>query len=353
MKHFSAKITSWYLQHKRDLPWRNTKDAYLIWLSEIILQQTRVEQGMAYYIKFAKEFPTVKHLAKANNDTVMKLWQGLGYYSRARNLHTSAKIITEKYNAKFPTEFEQILSLKGIGEYTAAAIASFAFNKPHAVVDGNVYRVLARVFGIYTPIDSSQGKKDFNKLANQLLDKKNPALHNQAIMEFGAMQCKPVNPDCENCVLKSMCFAFAKKMVNDLPIKEKKTKVRNRYFNYIVLNHKNTTAIKKRIEKDIWINLYDFPLIETDTELTEEQFLKSKEWKLFIGKANYTVKLISPNYKHILSHQKIYARFWKIDCKDSLKKIVSPECTIIKQKDIHSFAIPRLIEIYLEKNFTL
>ena len=348
MNPFSKKIISWYLQNKRDLPWRNTKDAYLIWLSEIILQQTRVEQGMSYYLKFAKEFPTVKHLAKAENEKVMKLWQGLGYYSRARNLHTTAKIITDSYNGKFPNQYADILLLKGVGEYTAAAIASFAFNKPHAVVDGNVYRVLSRVFGVEIPIDSSQGKKEFYALANELIDKKNPATHNQAIMEFGAIQCKPVSPDCSICPLNTMCFAYSKKCVSELPVKEKKTKIRNRYFNYIVLNYKTATAINKRGEKDIWTNLYDFPLIETDKELTEDQFLKSKEWKNFIVVSKYTVKSISTTYKHVLSHQKIYARFLEIDCKESFKKLLSENCITIKMQDIDKYPVPRLIENYLE-----
>ena len=353
MKHFSAKITDWYLAHKRDLPWRNTKDAYLIWLSEIILQQTRVDQGMAYYLKFASEFPTVNDLAEAHNDKVMKLWQGLGYYSRARNLHAAAKMVSSDFKGKFPSEYEQILSLKGVGEYTAAAIASFAFNKPHAVVDGNVYRVLARVFGIETPIDSTQGKKEFNKLANELLDKKDPATHNQAIMEFGAIQCKPVNPDCSVCPLNDHCFAFAKKMVAELPVKEKKTKVRDRYFNYIVLNNKGATAINKRTQKDIWINLYDFPLIETDKELSEEKFLASGEWKSFIGKNKYAIRSASPYYKHVLSHQKIYARFWELDCAKPLDAIVPGSAIVIQQSDIHNYAVPRLIELYLEKKNAL
>jgi A/G-specific adenine glycosylase len=349
MNSFSKKIISWYQQNKRDLPWRNTKDPYLIWLSEIILQQTRVDQGMAYYLKFAKEFPTVKHLAKAENEKVMKLWQGLGYYSRARNLHTTAKIITDNYKGKFPDHYNDILLLKGVGEYTAAAIASFAFNKPHAVVDGNVYRVLSRVFGIETPIDSSQGKKEFYSLANELIDKKNPATHNQAIMEFGAIQCKPVSPDCSICPLNTMCFAYSKKRISELPVKEKKTKVRDRYFNYIVLNHKKSTAINKRTEKDIWTNLYDFPLIETKIELNEEQFLRSQEWKSFITTSKYSVKSVSGSYKHILSHQKIYARFWEIDCKESFNKLLSKTSITIKKQDIHKYAVPRLIESYIEK----
>jgi len=349
MNHFSEKIISWYEKNKRDLPWRNTKDAYLIWLSEIILQQTRVEQGKSYYLKFVKTFPTVKHLAKADNELVMKLWQGLGYYSRARNLHTTAQIITDTYKGNFPDQYKDILSLKGIGEYTAAAIASFAYNKPHAVVDGNVYRVLSRVFGIETPIDSTQGKQEFYQLANELIDKKNPAIHNQAIMELGAIQCKPVSPDCSVCPLNTMCFAYSKNRISDLPVKAKKTKVRNRYFNYIVLHHKSTTAINKRGEKDIWTNLYDFPLIETDTELTEEQFIQSADWKQFIGSAKYIVKSVSISYKHVLSHQKIYARFWEIECEKPFNKLLSKTCIVIKEKDIHKYAVPRLIDIYLNR----
>ncbi|MDF2437297.1 MAG: A/G-specific adenine glycosylase [Bacteroidota bacterium] len=347
MKHFSGIITSWYSQNKRDLPWRNTNDAYLIWLSEIILQQTRVDQGMAYYLKFAGAFPTVKHLAKADNDKVMKLWQGLGYYSRARNLHATAKIVCTDFNGVFPSEYNDILSLKGIGEYTASAIASFAFNKPHAVVDGNVYRVLSRVFGVESAIDSTTGKKEFSKLANELLDKKNPAAHNQAIMEFGALQCKPVNPDCSVCPMNSHCYAFAKKRVNVLPVKEKKIKVRNRYFNYVVLKSEDSTVINKRIDKDIWTNLYDFPLIETNAEVNESDFLVSKEWKKLIGKNKHIVRSVSAPYKHILSHQKIYARFWEIDLSADLKKIAPDSSIIIKQKDIHKYAVPRLIENYL------
>lgn len=349
MKHFSPTIIRWYQLNKRDLPWRNTCDPYLIWLSEIILQQTRVDQGMAYYLKFASEFPTVKHLAKADNEKVMKLWQGLGYYSRARNLHTAAKTINGNFKGKFPEEYSDLLSLKGVGEYTAAAIASFAFNKPYAVVDGNVYRVLARVFGIETPIDSTQGKKDFTELASQLIDKKNPAIHNQAIMEFGALQCKPVNPDCAVCPLINSCYAFAKKKIAELPLKAKKTKVRNRYFNYIVFTKNGSTIITKRTAKDIWTDLYDFPLIETGKELTESKFLGSAEWKKLLGKNKYSIRSISPAFKHILSHQHIYARFWEVNCSAELKNMATPASKIIKEKDIHKYAVPRLIENYLEQ----
>lgn len=348
MKHFSPQIIAWYDQNKRDLPWRKSKDAYLIWLSEIILQQTRVDQGMAYYLKFAENFPTVSHLAKADNDKVMKLWQGLGYYSRARNLHEASKTVHTIYKGKFPNSYEEILSLKGVGEYTAAAIASFAFGLPHAVVDGNVYRVLSRIFGIETPIDSSLGKKEFLKLANDLLDKKNPGIHNQAVMEFGALQCKPVNPDCSVCPMSSHCYAFSKKKVASLPVKEKKTKVRNRYFNYIVFRYKDTIAIQKRTAKDIWINLHDFPLIETPEQVSESQLLASAEWKKMIGKSKFTVQSVSETQKHILSHQKIFARFFEINLAKSLKEVVPQNALVIKTSSIHKYAVPRLVELYLE-----
>jgi A/G-specific adenine glycosylase len=348
MTRFSDTLITWYTEHKRDLPWRNTKNAYLIWLSEIILQQTRVDQGMSYYLKFSSTFPTVQDLAKANNEKVMKLWQGLGYYSRARNLHATAQLITENYKGRFPATYADMLALKGIGAYTAAAIASFAYDLPHAVVDGNVYRVLSRVFGINTPIDSTTGKKEFNLLANELLNKKKPALHNQAIMEFGAMQCKPVSPDCVNCVLNTMCVAFAEKRIQDLPVKEKKTKVRDRYFNYIVLHYKNKTILHKRIQKDIWINLYDFPLIEMEKNISEERFLKSPEWKNFIGDRSYAITTVSPAYKHILSHQKIYARFWEVRCESSLADLIIDTRILIPEKNLQQYAVPRLIENYLE-----
>lgn len=348
MTRFSDTLIDWYTIHKRDLPWRNTRNPYFIWLSEIILQQTRVDQGMAYYLKFAKEFPTVQNLAKAKNEKVMKLWQGLGYYSRARNLHETAQFIADKYKGQFPATHTDILALKGIGTYTAAAIASFAYDLPHHVVDGNVYRVLSRVFGLDTPIDSTKGKKEFLDLANTVLHPKKPALHNQAIMEFGALQCKPVNPNCASCNLNTMCIAYSSGRVSELPVKEKKTKVRDRYFNYIVLRHKSKTIVRKRTEKDIWINLYDFPLIETEKRLSEDVFLKSKDWKKFIGSTSYTITGVSKEYKHILSHQKIYARFWEISCETPLNQFSSGDAVVISEKTLGQYAVPRLIDAYLQ-----
>ncbi|MEO6884315.1 MAG: A/G-specific adenine glycosylase [Bacteroidia bacterium] len=358
MKTFSEKIIFWYDKNKRDLPWRNTKNPYLIWLSEIILQQTRVEQGMDYYLRFAKEFPTVKKLAEASEDKVLKLWQGLGYYSRARNLHASAKFIHEKCKGKFPETYSEILQLKGVGDYTASAISSFAFGEAQPVVDGNVFRVLARVFGIKTAIDSGAGKKVFRETAFQLLDKKNPGKYNQAIMEFGSQQCKPQNPDCKNCVLNTMCFAYENNAQQQFPVKEKNTKQRNRYFNYFVFTHAEKIIFRKRSGKDIWKNLYDFPLLETDTEIAEKIFFENKALKNYFSElrisSNYSVEKVSSTHKHILSHQKIHARFWKIN----LKKM--PSETILKKnnfscipkKKSSQFAVPRLIDIYLkeEKN---
>jgi A/G-specific adenine glycosylase len=349
---FSEIIIDWYNKNKRSLPWRNTNDAYLIWLSEIILQQTRVEQGMSYYKKFVETFPSVKHLAKANEDQVLKLWQGLGYYSRARNLHSTAKFIVNNYKDKFPDNYKQILELKGVGEYTAAAISSFAFNLPYAVVDGNVYRVLSRVFGIATPIDSTIGKKQYAELAQILLNKNNPALHNQAIMEFGAIYCKVSNPDCTNCPLNTKCLAFANSLVNELPIKEKKTKVRKRFFNYLVFKNKKHTLIHRRTEKDIWQNLNDFPMIESKSEIQIENLLESKELKSILGKNKFALLTVSTTYKHILSHQQLFATFYEITVSSDLAELNLKNCIKIDTTKIHNYAVPRLVEKYLEDSWT-
>ena len=334
MANFSQTIIRWYHKNKRDLPWRHTRDPYKIWLSEIIMQQTRVQQGLPYYETFAKKFPTVHHLAKAPEDVVMKTWQGLGYYSRARNLHHTAKFISKELKGKFPNEFEAIKDLKGIGEYTASAIASFAFNKPHAVVDGNVFRMLSRYFGIHTPIDSTEGKKAFTEKANQLLDRKDPGTFNQAMMEFGALQCTPQNPDCGKCPLKKGCKALAKNQVAELPVKSQKTKVRNRYFDYFILRKQGKTLIKKRIENDIWKNLYDFPMIETR--------------KASSGSAQ-------GSFKHVLSHQVIYARFWEVSLSDpKLRrgvKVAGKNYIYVNDNQLNKYAFPRLIQRYFEEKW--
>lgn len=341
----SDKLIAWYKKNKRDLPWRNITDPYKIWLSEIILQQTQVVQGLNYYIKFTETFPTVVDLANAPEDQVMRFWQGLGYYSRARNLHAAAKTIKLNHKGKFPSTYESIKELKGVGDYTAAAVASFAFSLPYAVVDGNVYRVLSRLFNIDTPINSTQGKNDFQLLANELLNHKQPGLHNSAMMEFGALWCKPQNPKCEDCPLQAQCLAFQNKTVAALPVKDKKIKIKNRYLNYFVFNYKNNVYIQKRTEKDIWQNLYEFYLIETDVPTDAKLLLKDKNLKTFAKKLE--VLSITSTKKHVLSHQHLYATFYEINIKEP---ITSKQLIKIKRENLDDFGLPQLINKYLKSS---
>lgn len=315
---FSNQLVLWYLQNKRDLPWRSTMNPYYIWLSEIILQQTRVDQGMSYYLKFVENFPTVNELALASEEQILKLWQGLGYYSRARNLHFSAKYIMNQCHGEFPTSYNELIKLKGVGDYTASAIASICFNEATAVVDGNVYRVLSRYFGINTPINSTKGIKEFKKLAQQLINIENSGTHNQAIMEFGARMCKPQNPNCDSCPLNTSCVALSKKLIKELPVKEKKLKVKNRYFNYIVIQTKDDkTKIIKR-EKGIWLNLYEFPLIETINEIDESCLMSHELFNELFKTMSTTVKLFNKEVMvHKLSHQHIYTKFWLVNTEAS------------------------------------
>jgi A/G-specific adenine glycosylase len=341
---FSGIIISWYKKNKRDLPWRNTNNPYQIWLSEIILQQTRVEQGISYYFAFTEKYPELSDLANATSDEVMKTWQGLGYYSRARNLHATAKYICENLDGIFPTNYKNLIALKGIGPYTAAAIASFAFNECIAVVDGNVYRLLSRYFGISTPIDSTQGKIEFLSLSNSLITKKNPAIFNQAIMEFGALQCKPKNPDCENCPLQHSCFAFEKNKVTELPLKSKKTKIRVRYFTYFIITDKNNAVyIKKRTENDIWKELYEFPLLENIKQNAKEEI------SLFVNSnlnlKNYVITNISSDIKHVLTHQKIITSFVHVNLLSTNKQING--YLKINFNELKKYALPRVIDRYL------
>jgi A/G-specific adenine glycosylase len=340
---FSSTLIKWYEKNKRDLPWRHHKDPYKIWLSEIILQQTQVAQGLSYYIKFVEKYPTVKDLAFAKEDDVFKLWQGLGYYSRARNLLTSAKQVQNELQGKFPDTFKTIKNLKGVGDYTAAAIASFAYDLPHAVVDGNVFRVISRVFGVKTPIDSSSAKKEFQQLANDLLNPEKPAIHNQAIMEFGSQYCKPNNPNCENCVMNNKCYAFINNEVKQLPIKLKRTKVRNRFFNYLILVDKNEfILIYKREGHDIWQSLYEFCLIETEKEISSEQLFESKDFRA-VCKSKFDVLFVSKQYKHILSHQHLFTKFYVIKTSQTFK----PPQMVCHVKTLKNYAFPRLIEKFL------
>ena len=286
--NFAKLLADWYLENKRSLPWRETNEPYRIWLSEIILQQTRVDQGKPYYLSFVKAFPKVEDLAQAEEVDVLKLWQGLGYYSRARNLHASAKYVASDLQGKFPSSYKDLLALKGVGDYTASAIASICYNEPVAVVDGNVFRVLSRIFGIDTPINSTEGVKQFKQLAQELLDKKDPANFNQGIMEFGATHCKPQNPLCDSCPFAAKCVAFNQNRISELPVKLKKQKVKNRYFNYLVfISEEGETILEQRRGKGIWEGLYEFPLVETSEEVALENLVQEFPESPFAAEADF------------------------------------------------------------------
>jgi len=342
--NFKNKLTNWYSINKRELPWRATKNPYYIWLSEIILQQTQVKQGLPYYNAFVETYPTVFNLAKASEESVLKLWQGLGYYSRARNLHFTAKYIVNELNGKFPNTYKDLLKLKGVGDYTASAIASIAFNEVAAVVDGNVYRVLSRYFGIDTPINSTAGIKEFKVLASSLIDKNQPATYNQAIMEFGAKQCKPKSPDCNACPLEDSCFALQKGLVDTLPIKLKKTKVTTKYFNFIVfIDAHNKTMFEKRTKKGIWQNLYQFPLIESERSLKVSEFHLLNLKDTILKNKTFDYALYNQTDKiHKLSHQHLHTKFWIIELEHL-------PIEAIPIKDLRSYPSPVLISDFIEQ----
>jgi len=348
--NLSDQLIDWYQVHKRDLPWRNISDPYQIWISEIILQQTRVNQGLDYYLRFVERFPNVEMLAAAEEDEVLKYWQGLGYYSRARNLHQAARQIIQDFGGVFPKTYPEVLRLKGVGTYTAAAICSFAYNLPYAVVDGNVYRVLSRLFAIETPIDSHSGKKEFDALAQQLIENSVPSLHNQALMEFGALQCVPVSPDCSVCPLRVFCKAYELKMVERLPVKSKKTPTKQRFFNYLVINFNQYIFLQKRTADDIWKNLYEFPLIETDHLLTEAELFENDFFqKLFQGIKEISILQISKPVHHLLTHRRITAQFITLQIakkSEALKQFIE-----IPNTEIDDFAVSRLMELYLKNEF--
>ena len=346
--YISDILISWYQTYKRDLPWRSISDPYKIWISEIILQQTRVNQGLDYYLRFAERFPTIKTLAEATEDEVLKYWQGLGYYSRARNLHKAARQIMIDFSGIFPKNHDDVLKLSGIGDYTAAAICSLAYNQSYAVVDGNVYRVLSRLFGIKTPIDSSAGKKEFAELAQKLLSKSDPADHNQAMMEFGALQCVPSSPNCENCPLKSVCVAFEMNEISNLPVKTNKTKTSTRYFNYLHIKFGDNTFLQKRTANDVWQNLYEFPLLESDKLLELNELIKNEDFQeLFAGiKDLHILKTTNP-VKHILSHRVIMAQFITLTISKANNKL--SQLIEVPLNEIDQFAVSRLMELFLEK----
>jgi A/G-specific adenine glycosylase len=342
---FSATTIHWYNQNKRDLPWRNTTDPYVIWLSEIILQQTRVEQGLPYFYRFAEKYPTVTHFANATEDEVLKLWQGLGYYSRGRNMLKTAQLVQQKFNGVFPSDFDALIALKGIGDYTAAAISSFSANQAKAVVDGNVNRVIARYFGIDEPINSGKGQKLFRQMAADLLDTQNPALHNQAMMEFGALQCKPKGPDCGICPLREGCFAYNNKLVNSLPVKLKKLTVKNRYFNYFLIIEDGKILLNKRGDTDIWANMYDLPMIETGEHENVEKLFSPETIDSIFKTAPVIIKEY-PQKKHVLTHQHIHARLFHVSAGE---KNINHKASyfFIEVEKIKNLALPKLIFIFL------
>ena len=342
--NFSNVLIKWYLQNKRDLPWRNTTNPYPIWLSEIMLQQTRVAQGMPYFLSFTTAFPTVFDLATANEEQVLKLWQGLGYYSRARNLHKTAQYVASDLGGIFPDNYADLLKLKGIGEYTAAAIASFSYNEAVPVVDGNVFRVLSRYFDIETDIAQASAKKEFAALAFELMPKDTPATFNQAIMEFGALQCVPKSPNCGICVFNESCAALQKNKVDQLPVKSKKLKVRKRYFNFLVVaDEMGNTIIQKRTDKGIWHNLYQYPLIETEKEEDFDYVSEAVQGDYF--KDNTVISMLEYNEKsiiHKLSHQHLHIKFWKVNLNGSIENGINKAV-------LRTFPFPIVIYNFIEK----
>lgn len=344
---FTLKLLSWHeSDNDRVMPWKGERDPYRIWLSEIILQQTRVEQGLRYYERFIKQFPNVHALASADEQVVFKLWEGLGYYTRCRNLIASAKIVSGSFNGIFPNTYDEILSLKGIGPYTAAAISSFAFNLPYAVVDGNVQRVISRYFGINTPVNTSAGKQLYQELAQALLDENAPALFNQAIMDFGATICKPQQPLCEICVQRNDCEAYKYQLVKQLPVKEKSIIKKNRWFNYVLIRNGTSILLRQRSEKDIWQNLHEFVLFESRAEPDAEsvqrfvkQLLKGSEF--ILAPANYQPR-------QVLSHQVIHGRFYEVRINGLLPQIVGYEAISVDRISLYAF--PQIINSYLKRH---
>lgn len=327
------------------MPWKGERDPYKIWLSEIILQQTRVEQGLNYYNRFIETFPSIHDLANAKDERVFKLWEGLGYYTRCRNLLHTARFIDKELKGKFPDKYDDIKNLKGIGPYTAAAISSFAFNLPYAVVDGNVFRVLARFFGIAAATDTAEGKNKFTALANELLDKKFPGIYNQAIMDFGAVVCKPAAPLCLTCSLKKDCAAFLQNKVDMLPVKEKKISIKKRFFYYIIFEYKNKVAIRQRTGKDIWQQLFEFMLIEKNKETGYKQLLKKAEQEGLLIKHEYKVKSVSPVIKQQLSHQLISGCFITLAVKQ--KPQITEQMKWVSKSSLKKYAFPQFINQYL------
>nr|WP_299204917.1 A/G-specific adenine glycosylase [uncultured Brumimicrobium sp.] len=342
MHHFALSIRVWYRQNHRELPWRSTKNPYKIWLSEVIMQQTRVDQGLSYYKKILERYPSVEFLAEADEQEVLRLWQGLGYYSRARNMHKAAQQVVDDFGGVFPDNYKDIKSLKGVGDYTASAIASFAYDLPYPVLDGNAFRVLSRYFNDPTPIDTGEGAKVFKAYAEDLISKDDPAEFNQAIMEMGAMMCRPKNPDCENCPLNGTCLSYNEGDPLSLPVKSKKVKVTKRYFHYL-LHPESGIALEKRTKKGIWQNMYQFPMLEVEKKIAKSELKKRVKERFGV---ELTKKVFAE--KHILTHQHIEAVFWRVGGEITLVPNVKVDLTTI-----HDYPLPRLIDRFIENNSEL
>ncbi len=344
-------LIKWYNENKRDLPWRRIRDPYKIWLSEIILQQTRVDQGMNYYTRFVDRFETIFDLARANEEEVLKVWQGLGYYSRARNLLHTAKIVVNTFNGVFPDTYDGLMQLKGIGPYTAAAISSISFGLSHPVVDGNVARVISRLYAITDPVNETSVKRNIEKLLDSLIDKSNPGTFNQAVMEFGALFCTPKSPSCESCPLSPKCMGYSKGLVDSLPQKSKKVGVKQRFFNYFLIsfytNGRRCVYVHKRDKKDIWQGLYDFPLIETVKPMSIDDLMHTHEWNTLFSRSNPHLASESKNYHHQLTHRQIVALFYKVEIQHEFFKKGNPYL-LVDEIDIQKCPLPRLIDRYLK-----
>lgn len=349
MNLFTEILLDWYKAHKRELPWRDISNPYLIWISEIILQQTRICQGIDYYHRFVTRFPDVASLAAADEEEVMRYWQGLGYYSRARNLLVAAKSMAD---GVFPSTYEGVRALKGVGDYTAAAICSFAYGMPLAVVDGNVYRVLSRYFGIDVPIDSSAGKKLFSALAQEMMDTARPADYNQALMDFGALQCTPSLPSCGECPLLETCYCGRRGNVMEYPVKKHEVHVSDRYFNYIMVYTPETILVRRRLSKDIWKGLYELPLIESDAPLAEELFRRNNRLLEWVGEEGASAaRLLYKGVRHVLTHRIIHADFYLLPV-TRVPQAMKGEFVEINRKELDDYAFPRLIVSFLEKIFS-
>jgi len=347
MNRIADILIDWYGVHGRDLPWRRTRDPYRIWLSEVILQQTRIAQGTDYYLRFVERFPDVGALAAAEEDEVLKLWQGLGYYSRARNLHAAAREVAVRHGGRFPTSYADVRALKGVGDYTAAAVCSIACDAPCAVVDGNVYRVLARLFDLDLAIDTGEGRRAFAALADEQLDRRRPARYNQAIMDFGALQCTPLNPACDDCPLRNDCLSLAAGTVAERPVKRGKTQVRPRYLNYLHLECGHRVALRRRPEGDIWQGLYDLPAIESDRPLDFTELIAAQPFRQLLGTLSYRLVRTTRMPKHQLSHQTLHAVYHQLELE--AWPPAAAEWTLASEETLGDYAIPRLLDRYFER----